>query len=461
MNGRRVGPGNGDPRVLEEAGSEMHDFMRGLFPVCRSITGDGNRETLHRIRQRIPLELHEVPSGTPVLDWTVPKEWNVQDAYIKDASGRRVVDFQASNLHLVSYSVPFRGTMPLAELRQHLFTLPEHPHWIPYRTSYYEDMWGFCLADRELRLLEEGTYEVCVDTSMKDGHLTLGEYLLEGRIEEEVLISTHICHPSLANDNLSGVAVATWLAAYLARRGDRRFSYRFLFIPGTIGSITWLALNQQKTDAIKHGLTVSCVGDRGAFTYKRSRRGDAEIDRAASQVLHHSGFDHEVVNFSPYGYDERQYCSPGFNLPVGSIARTAHGRYREYHTSADDLEFVTPQALGESLSVALSIVDLLEGNETYANTNPKGEPQLGRRGLYPSVGGKDLEVEQLAILWVLNLSDASHSLLDIAEVSGLAFPLLRRAADRLLRHGLLEGLPDRRKAFGDPDELSRPEVDVE
>jgi len=449
VNDHVVGREGSTPRVLERAGSEMHQFIQDLFPICRSITGNGNRETLRRIGQRIPLEVHEVPSGTPVLDWTVPKEWNVRDAYIKDGSGRRVVDFQASNLHLVSYSVPFSGTMPLAELRHHLFTLPEQPDWTPYRTSYYEESWGFCLADRELGILEDGTYEVCVDTSLHDGHLTLGEYLLEGQIEDEVLISCHICHPSLANDNLSGIAVATWLADSLARRADRRFSYRFLFIPGTIGSITWLALNEEKTKRIKHGLTVACVGDIGSFTYKKSRRGDAEIDRAAIQVLHHSGFDHKVVDFSPYGYDERQYCSPGFNLPVGCISRTPHGKYREYHTSADNLDLVTPKALGESLSVSLSIIDLLEGNATYANTNPKGEPQLGRRGLYPSVGGKDLEVEQFALLWVLNLSDTHHSLLDIAEISGLDFPLVRQAADRLLQHGLLEACPTEEKLSAD------------
>jgi aminopeptidase-like protein len=385
-----------------------------------------------------------------VLDWTVPKEWNVRDAYVKDATGRRVIDFQASNLHLMSYSVPFGGTMSLAELRSHLFTLPEHPAWIPYRTSYYEETWGFCLADRELATLEEMNYEVFVDSSLHDGHLTYGEYLLNGKITDEILISCHICHPSLANDNLSGIAVATWLADSLARKADRRFSYRFLFIPGTIGSITWLALNERNVTRIRHGLTVACVGDTGSFTYKRSRRGNAEIDRAVTEVLRHSGFDHEVVDFSPYGYDERQYCSPGFDLPVGCLSRTPHGKYPEYHTSADDLELVRPRALGQTLSVALSVLGLLEGNATYVNTNPKGEPQLGKRGLYPATGGKPLETEQFAFLWVLNLSDARHSLLDIAETSGLPFPLLRKAADRLLDHGLLEALPVEEEPSADP-----------
>lgn len=437
--------GEDPPGEFVGPGAEMYEFIKELFPICRSITGEGVRETLRQIRQRIPLTLHEVPSGTSVLDWTVPKEWNVRDAYIKDSRGRRVVDFQASNLHLLSYSVPFKGTMSLAELREHLYTLPEHPGWTPYRTSYYEEAWGFCLPDRELQALEEGNYEVSVDTSLRDGSLTYGECVLEGETRDEILISCHICHPSLANDNLSGIAVATWLADALQKKTDRRYSYRFLFIPGTIGSITWLALNEKHATRIKHGLTLACVGDPGSFTYKRSRRSDAEIDRAVTHVLRHSGFDHQLVDFSPYGYDERQYCSPGFNLPVGCFSRTPYGTYREYHTSADDLELVRPEALGESFAVSLSVLDLLEGNATYISTSPKGEPQLGKRGLYPSVGGKNIAMEQLALLWVLNLSDGRQNLLEIAERSGVRFPLLRDAADRLLDHGLLTEWPSEEK----------------
>ncbi|HJW61551.1 MAG TPA: DUF4910 domain-containing protein, partial [Actinomycetota bacterium] len=352
--------------------------------------------------------------GTQVLDWTVPREWNVRDAWVAAPSGERVIDFQASNLHLVSYSVPVRATMPLAELRGHLFTLPDQPDRVPYRTSYYAERWGFCASQRLVDSLPEGDYEVCVDTTLADGHLTYGEHLVEGQTDEEVLVSCHVCHPSLANDNCSGIAVATRLATMLAQ--DRpRHSYRFLFVPGTIGSITWLARNEDRVGRIRHGLVLSGVGDPGGFTWKRSRRGDAEIDQAVAHVLGRSGRAHQVVDFSPYGYDERQYCSPGFDLPVGRLSRTPFATYPEYHTSADDLDLVGPAQLQESLEVCWEVVGVLEGNRRYRNLSPKGEPQLGRRGLYDSIGGRsDAQERQMAMLWVLNLSDGGHGLLDIA-----------------------------------------------
>ncbi len=286
----------------------------------------------------------------------------------------------------LNYSVPVHRSMSLAELKQHLFSLPETPDWIPYRTSYYKQTWGFCLSQRQLERMTEGEYEVCVDSSLEPGHLTYGEYRIQGATDDEVLISCHSCHPSLCNDNLSGMATAAGLARLL-ERVDLRYSYRFLWIPGTIGSITWLARNEPILPRIKHGLVLSCVGDAGAFTYKRSRRGDAEVDRAVEQVLRHSGHQFEVLDFTPYGYDERQYCSPGINLPVGCFMRTPNGRYPQYHTSADDLDFVTPSALGESLGQLLRVVQVLEKNGHYLNLNPKGEPQLGRRGLYRQMGG--------------------------------------------------------------------------
>jgi aminopeptidase-like protein len=420
-------------------GEELYKLVAELYPICRSITGDGVRRTLEIVERELGgLEVSEVPTGTQVLDWTVPREWNVRDAWVADAAGRRVVDFQASNLHLVSYSVPVRATIGLAELREHLFTLPDQPDWVPYRTSYYAERWGFCASQRLVDSLPEGDYEVCVDTTLADGHLTYGEHLVEGQTQDEVLISCHVCHPSLANDNLSGIAVASRLARLLGQGGRPRYSYRFLFIPGTIGSITWLARNQDNLDRVRHGLVLSGVGDPGGFTYKRSRRGDTEIDRAVAHVLGRSGRDHQLVDFSPYGYDERQYCSPGFNLPVGRLGRTPFATYPQYHTSADDLDFVGPAQLQESLEVCQEIVEVLEGNRRYLNLFPKGEPQLGRRGLYGSIGGRsDAEERQMAMLWVLNLSDGDHSLLDVAERAGLPFAQVADVAAVLEEAGLL------------------------
>jgi aminopeptidase-like protein len=420
-------------------GEELYKLVAELYPICRSITGDGVRRTLEIVERELGgLEVSEVPTGTQVLDWTVPREWNVRDAWVADAAGRRVIDFQASNLHLVSYSVPVRATIGLAELREHLFTLPDQPDWVPYRTSYYAERWGFCASQRLVDSLPEGDYEVCVDTTLADGHLTYGEHLVEGQTQDEVLISCHVCHPSLANDNLSGIAVASRLARLLGQGGRPRYSYRFLFIPGTIGSITWLARNQDNLGRVRHGLVLSGVGDPGGFTYKRSRRGDTEIDRAVAHVLGRSGRDHQLVDFSPYGYDERQYCSPGFNLPVGRLGRTPFATYPQYHTSADDLDFVGPAQLQESLEVCQEIVEVLEGNRRYLNLFPKGEPQLGRRGLYGSIGGRsDAEERQMAMLWVLNLSDGDHSLLDVAERAGLPFAQVADVAAVLEEAGLL------------------------
>jgi len=416
----------------------MIDLVQAAYPICRSITGDGVRRTLAMIRERIPLEIHEVPSGTPVFDWTVPKEWNIRDAWIKDPAGRKVVDFQEHNLHVLGYSVPVHERLPLAELKKRLFTLPDKPDLIPYRTSYYRETWGFCLRHRTLEELPEGEYEVLIDSTFADGSLTYGECFLPGETDREVLLSTHVCHPSLCNDNLSGIAVMTALARELQARSRRRYSYRFLFIPGTIGSITWLARNEERARRIDHGLVAANLGDPGTFHYKKSRRGNAEIDRAVLSVLRSSGEPFGAEDFVPFGYDERQYCSPGFNLAVGSLTRTPYGRYPEYHTSADNLELVTREALEGSLRTYLAVLDVLEGNRRYLNLNPKGEPQLGRRGLYRTIGGDDAgRARELALLWVLNLSDGEHALLDVAERSGMSFAAVREAADALLEVGLL------------------------
>lgn len=419
-------------------GEEIFRFMADLFPICRSITGEGVRRTLHAVQERIRLEIHEIPSGTQALDWTVPREWNVRDAWIKDPQGRKVVDFQVHNLHLLNYSAPVHTRLPLAELKPHLFTLPDQPDLIPYRTSYYREAWGFCLTHHQLLSFEEGEYEVFVDSTLADGSLTYGELLLSGESEKEVLISCHICHPSLANDNLSGLAVCTFLAATL-ERVPRRLSYRFVFIPGTIGSITWLARNEEIAERIAAGLVAANLGDPGHLHYKKTRRGNSEIDRAVLQALRDGGEEHGVEDFVPFGYDERQYNSPGFNLPVGSLTRTPYGRYPEYHTSADNLDFVRPESLAGSLKAYLSVVRILEDNRCYVNLNPKGEPQLGRRGLYRSIGGDDSgRQRELALLWVLNLSDGDHSLLDIAERSGMPFEMIRTAAETLVEAELLQ-----------------------
>lgn len=421
-----------DPKPMPASvGHQMYELAAELYPICRSITGNGFRETLKLIQQRIPLAITEIASGTQVFDWAVPKEWNVRDAWVKTADGTRVVDFSCSNLHLVNYSVPVKRTMPLAELKKHLFSLPDKPDWIPYRTSYYKETWGFCLRHRDLEKLSEGEYEVMIDSSLESGHLTLGEYRIQGETDDEILISCHVCHPSLANDNLSGISVAVALARRMQALSPR-YSYRFLFVPGTIGAITWLAMNEDKAARIKHGLVLTCVGDPGQTTYKRSRRENAEIDRAMLHILKHSGQPYQTVAFSPYGYDERQYCSPGFNLAVGCLMRSQHGQFPEYHTSADDLKLVQPEFLEDSFNKAAAVIDVLEGNRRYKNQNPKCEPQLGKRGLYDAVDG-----EVMAMLWTLNLSDGEHSLLDIAERADIPFTRIQKSAEILTAHGLL------------------------
>lgn len=423
---------------MSAAGEQMYALVERLYPLCRSITGDGVRATLKIVDEYVPLQVHEVPTGTQVLDWTVPKEWNIRDAYIADTAGHRVVDFAASSLHVLGYSVPVSATMPLAELRGHLHTLPEHPNWVPYRTSYYQPDWGFCLAQNTLDALPDGEYQVRIDSTLANGHLTYAEHVVPGRVPDEVIVSCHVCHPSLANDNLAGIAVATFLARALSERTPW-YTYRFLFAPGTIGAITWLARNKERVERVKHGLVLACAGDPGRLTYKQSRRGDAEIDRVLHHVLAASGRPHRITEFTPYGYDERQFCSPGFDLGVGSLTRTPYAGYPEYHTSADNLDFVSPQAMADTLAVCREAFAVLDRNRRYVNLSPYGEPQLGRRGLYDSLGGRsDAKQAQMAMLWVLNLSDGEHTLLDVAERSGLPFDTVAVAADALHDAGLIK-----------------------
>lgn len=428
-------------RASRTKGQQMHELMEELYPICRSITGDGVRESLSIVKKHIPLTIHKIRTGATVFDWEVPKEWNIRDAYIKNSRGEKIVDFANSNLHVLNYSIPVHQKLTLSELREHLYTLPEYPEWIPYRTSYYKEDWGFCMTYRQFQQLEEDVYEVFIDSTLKKGYLTYGEYFLPGELAEEVMLSTHVCHPSLCNDNLSGISVLTFLAKYLQTQ-RLRYSYRFLFIPGTIGAIAWLSINELKTRNIRHGLVATLLGDSGPFTYKKSRRGNAEIDKIVPEVLRTLNIQHRVINYSPYGYDERQFCSPGFNLPVGSLTRTPFGQYPEYHTSADNLDFVKPEALDGSLKVYQAVIRMLEENERYINTNPKCEPQLGRRKLYNLIGGKKEFADfQMATLWVLNLSDGFHSLMDISKESGLPFKLIREVANKLEECRLLSHHP--------------------
>ena len=434
-------PGAPDAAGLDGAGAgsgaAMHALCARLYPFLRSITGDGVRRTLAVLGEQLPVTVTEVPTGTQAFDWAVPNEWTVREAWIRGPGGERVCDIREHNLHLVNYSAPFRGRLSLAALRPHLFSLPDRPDWIPYRTSYFKEDWGFCLRHRDLERLVDGEYEVCVDTTLAPGALTFGECLLPGQTDEEVLVSAHVCHPSLANDNLSGIAVAARLAMLLSRV-RRRYTWRFVFAPSTIGVITWLSQREEVTRRIRHGIVVSGVGDAGGFHYKLSRRGQTEIDRIWRHVLAQSGVKYEILPFMPYGYDERQYCSPGFDLAVGCFSRSTYGSYPQYHTSADDLDFVSAERLEESLALLLKTACVVERNIVPINTSPKGEPQLGRRGLYSLIGGhNESQKMQLALLWVLNQGDGSQSLLDIAEKSGLSFNLIDEAAEALQRTGLV------------------------
>jgi aminopeptidase-like protein len=437
----------------EEIKEEMFSLMQELFPICRSITGNGVRKTLERIKKDIPLSKFEIPTGTQVFDWTIPKEWNIIDAYVSDLSGKKIIDFQKSNLHVVNYSIPIKKQISLNELKKHIFSNPEKPDYIPYVTSYYNETWGFCLEHSELIKMKDKKYDVIIESKLEDGFLTYGEFFIKGESENEILISTYICHPSMCNDNLSGVVVATALAKYL-KNLKLKYSIRFLFIPETIGAISWLYLNQNKIKNIKHGLVLTCLGDSGHFIYKKSRRGNAEIDETVVKILKESKKKFEVVEFFPWGSDERQFCSPGFNLPVGSLMRSMYDKFPEYHTSGDNLDFINKNSLKESFEKYFLIISELEKKfgikKIHANeekekirsdkesyflaTNPKCEPQLGKYNVYKNFGGQYEESKKelkFAILWILNYSDGVHSLEDIARKSKLDLDLIKRTSSLL------------------------------
>lgn len=421
-----------------ETPDDIARYFDRLWPILRSISGEGVRQSHDILSELVPLERTEVPSGSKALDWQVPSEWVVREAFVIGPDGTRVLDVRDHTLHVLNYAVPFRGTLSRAQLEEHLYSLPEQPDAIPYVTSYYTPRWGFCLTHRQRQALPEGDYEVVVDTDFIAGSLTLSEAVLPGTSDREVLISTYTCHPSLANNELSGPLVAAFLYRRLARWDARRLTYRFVFLPETIGSLAYL---QQRGEHLRErvvaGYVVTCIGDSAPFTYKRSRRGDSLADRAALHVL--AGHDDaRILDFFPSGSDERQYCSPGFDLPVGSLMRSMYGTYPEYHTSLDDRDFISFPAMQASVTAYEAILRVLEQNCTYRNLEPYGEPNLGRRGLYPP-RGTNLPPERLsAILWVLNFSDGRHDLLAIAERSGLALGTLADAARSCLEAGLLE-----------------------
>lgn len=419
--------------------ARMERYFDRLWPICRSITGPGYRESLDILSELMPTERLRFPTGRKVFDWVVPKEWSIRDAYFIDPQGKKRADFKQNNLHILNYSAPFRGTLSLSELRPHLYSLPDQPDAVPYLTSYYKERWGFCLTHRELNSLPEGKYTVLVDSELKEGHVEIGEAVLAGERKEEILFSSYLCHPSLANNELSGPLVLAFLYQGIKAMPKRRFTYRFTVMPETIGAICYL---NKRGEHLKHrliaGYQITCVGDAGKFTYKRSCRGDTLADRAACVVLRDLG-EHEVVPFDPSaGSDERQYGSPGFNLPVGSLMRTPYGRYPEYHTSLDNKNFIRFAALEESLGAYVNIAEAIEANAVWRNTVARGEPQLGRRGLYPTLGSqKNIDRKTKAMLWLLNLADGTRDLLVIAEQSGQPIKLLIQLADELKQAGLL------------------------
>jgi aminopeptidase-like protein len=422
-------------------GEAMHALAAELFPLPRSLAGPAYRQTLELLEGVMgPAERHRFATGERVFDWTIPPEWTIRDAWLKAPGGRRILSVEDSNLHVVSYSVPVHRRLPLEELQLHLHSLPDQPQAIPYRTSYYRRDWGFCLTDAQRRELPSGDYEVLIDAELAPGHVELAELVLPGTGPAEILFSTYCCHPSMANNELSGPVLAAHLARLVRRRAPRpRFTYRFLFAPETIGAIAYLSrFGDRLKRRLAAGYVITCVGDPGAFTYKRSRRGGSLADRVAEHCLRHSGEPWCARDFFATGSDERQYCSPGFDLPVGSLMRSMYGTYPEYHTSLDDLSLITPRALGESLALYWRIVEALEANDTFEATLPHCEPNLGSRGLYPTTGGAaGCEQGLEDMMQLLNFCDGGPDLLAVADRAGRPIAALAPIAEMLSERGLL------------------------
>lgn len=425
--------------LLTSRRNDMESYFDRLWPICRSIAGPGFLESLDILEEIMPMERRSFPTGQHIFDWTIPREWHVRDAYLVDPQGKKRAEFRHNNLHLLGYSIPFRGTLSLDALRPHLYSLPEQPAAIPYLTSYYQDRWGFCFTHNELQSLPPGDYQVVVDTELRDGSLVIGEAVLPGETEEEVLFSTYLCHPSMANNELSGPLVAAFLYQQLAALPQRRLTYRFVVVPETIGALAYLSVRGEHLKRrLIAGFVLTCIGDAGPFTYKLSRHGSAVSDRIARVVLRDHGA-HTILPFRPDGSDERQYCSPGFDLPVGSLMRTPWGRYPEYHTSLDNKAFISFDALMESVEILQRIVRAIEANYVWRGTVQHGEPQLSKRGLYPTLGSqKDTEFKVSTMMWLLNLADGTRDLLTIAEESRMSMASLMIYAQQLSKAGLLD-----------------------
>ncbi len=422
-------------------GKRIHELVTRLFPLCRSITGNGVRETLRIIKGFIPLTLHEVPSGTRAFDWVVPKEWNITSAWIRDSKGNTVVDFADNNLHVISYSLPVDAHLSLTELKEHLHSIPEQPDAIPYVTSYYKEQWGFCITHRALQALTEDTYHVFIDSTLTPGSLTYGELLLPGKSGKEVFLSTYICHPSMANNELSGPAVTTELVKWLMS-AQRRYTYRIVFIPETIGSLVYLSKNldaMQKN--IIAGFNITCVGDDRTYSYLPSRSGTTRADMVARRVLQMRHPEFVRYSFLERGSDEREYCSPGVDLPVVSVMRSKYGAYPEYHTSLDDLQLVTPSGLQGGFDVLKECLEWIERNRTY-RVAQLGEPQLARHGLYPTTmdhaGNVSVDMQRLSNLQnVLAYADGDHDVPTMAEMLDVPEADIQRTVATLLEAGLL------------------------
>lgn len=419
--------------------NEIFAFAEKIFPYTRSITGDGVRQTLYEIRKILPdLTVYEVPSGTQVFDWQVPNEWNIRDAYVMDESGNRVIDWRKNNLHVVSYSVPVNTIISLEELDAHLYSLPEQPDAIPYITSYYQPRWGFCITHNERRKLKAGQYRVLIESQLESGSLTYGELIIPGKEKHEILLSTCICHPSMANNECSGLAVATFMAKWLSEQSRRRYTYRIVYVPETIGAIAYLSRNLRHMK--KHviaGFTVNCVGDDRVYSFMPSRLGNTIADKVALNVLRNHVSQFTNYQFLERGSDERQYCAPGIDLPVVSIMRSKYGTYPEYHTSLDNLNLISPAGLGGAYEVIRKCLALLESNRRYKVTI-LCEPQLGKRGLYPELSTISSINQVKDMMNLLVYCDGNHDLIDIADKIHVPIEECCSIADKLLQHGLLE-----------------------
>ncbi|WP_202410598.1 DUF4910 domain-containing protein [Halobacillus litoralis] len=427
-------------RRERQVGEDMYELMKRLFPICRSITGEGVRETLRILKETIPLDIIEVPTGTKVLDWEIPQEWNVKDAYVMNEKGERIIDFRENNLHLVSYSRPVNKTVSLEYLQNHLFSLEDQPSVIPYVTSYYNDYWGFCMSHEQRETLKDEEYKVVIDSELKDGSLTYGELVIPGRSRKEVFLSTYICHPSMANNELSGPVLTTFLAKWLLGR-KRRYTYRIVFVPETIGSITYLSKHMDEMkEKIIAGYNITCTGDERGYSFLPSRYGNTLADKAALNILKTNQMDFVKYSFLERGSDERQYCSPGIDLPVASIMRTKYGEYPEYHTSDDNLNLVTAHGLQGSYNIYQQCLQAIEQNEVY-KVKCLGEPQLGKRGLRSTLSTKESGKAVRDMMNFIAYADGENDLIDISNRIHVPLESLYPIIEKLTENDLLIKMP--------------------